>query len=109
MSKVIIASKLLESDEPIPVGSTKTPYHIVFDVKFYLARKARLVAGGHKQKHVPFYVSYSSVALRESVKVAFLVAALNGMKILAADIGNTYLNAPCRKRVHVTIWTSTCR
>ena len=103
LDRVIVAFKLLEPDEPIPVGSTKIPYHIIFDVKFDLTRKARLVAGGHKHKNVPAYETYSSVASRESVRIAFLIAALNNMNILSADIGNAYLNAPCRERVHVTV------
>ena len=103
LSKVIIAFKLLQPDEPIPVGSTKIPYHIIFDVKFDLTRKARLVAGGHRHKNVPAYETYSSVASRETVRIAFLIAALNDMELFAADIGNAYLNAPCRERVHVTV------
>ena len=29
------------------------------------------------------------------------IAALNGLSILAADIGNAYLNAPNKEKVHV--------
>jgi hypothetical protein len=32
----------------------------------------------------------------------FLVAALNNLKVLSADIGNAYLNAPNREKVHAT-------
>ena len=31
----------------------------------------------------------------------FLVAALNGLKVLSTDVGNAYLNAECREKVHV--------
>ena len=54
-----------------------------------MTRKARLVAGEHKHKDVPVYVTYSSVVSRESVRIAFLVTALNGLNVLAADISNT--------------------
>jgi len=32
----------------------------------------------------------------------FLLAALNDLQILSADIGNAYLNAPNRKKVYAT-------
>ena len=92
-----MAFKLLQDDEDVPIGSTKIPYHIIFDVKFDLSRKARLVAGGHKHKNVPAFETYSSVASREIIRLIFLIAALNDLSILAADIGNTYLNAPCKE------------
>ena len=102
LKNVIIAFKLLDESEQPPVGSTKIPYHIVFDVRFDLTRKARLVAGGHKHRDVPSYETYSSVVSRDSVRIILTIAALNGLKVLAADIGNAYLNAPNRERVHVT-------
>jgi hypothetical protein len=61
------------------------------------SRKARLVAGGHMTK-APASITYSSVVSRESVRIAFLVAALNGLELTMAYIGNAYLNAPCRER-----------
>ena len=103
LKNVKVAFQLLENDEPLPVGSTHIPYHIIFDVKYDLTRKARLVAGHHKHKDVPAHLSYSSVASRESVRIGFLLAALNGLEIMSCDIGNAYLNAPNRERVHVTL------
>jgi hypothetical protein len=79
------------------------PYHIVFDVKMDLTRKARLVAGGHRNKDVPSHLTYSSVASRDSVRIMFLVAALNNLDILSTDIENAYLNASCREKVHVKV------
>jgi hypothetical protein len=38
---------VLDSVEDIPTGYQKIPYHIVFDVKYDLRHKARLVAGGN--------------------------------------------------------------
>ena len=102
LSNVIIAFHLLGEDEVVPVGSKRIPYHIIFDIKYDLTRKARLVAGGHRNKDVPSHITYSSVVSRETVRIGFLIAALNGLKISAADIGNAYLNAPCAEKVHVT-------
>ncbi len=37
---------------------------------------------------------------RDSVRIAFLLAALNDLDILAADIGNAYINADVREKVY---------
>ena len=61
-------------------------------------RKARLVAGGHTTDP-PSSITYSSVVARDSVRIAFTIAALNGLTPMSCDIGNAYLNAPCREKV----------
>ncbi len=63
-----------------------------------LTRKARFVAGGHKTE-APSSITYSSVVSRDSVRIAFLIAALNDLSIEACDVSNAYLNAPCRERI----------
>ena len=84
------------------IGYQEIGCHMIFDIKMDgdFTRKARLVAGGHTTE-APASITYSSVVSRESVRIAFLVAALNDLQIFAADIGNAYLNAPCREK----IWT----
>ena len=101
LKNVLVAFKLLDDGEQLPVGSKLIPYHIIFDVKLDLTRKARLVAGGHRNKDVPKYTTFSTVASRDSVRIMFLIAALNGLNILSTDVGNAYLNAECREKVHV--------
>ena len=59
-----------------------------------------MVAGGHRHKEVKAYTTFSSVVSRDSVRLALLIASLNGLSVLAADIGNAYLNAPNREKVH---------
>jgi Reverse transcriptase (RNA-dependent DNA polymerase) len=44
--------------------------------------------------------TYASVVARDSVRIAFLIAALNELDIMAADVQGAYLNAPCKERVH---------
>jgi len=39
----------------------------------------------------PMTLTYSSVISRDSVLIAFLLAALNDINILSCDIGNAYL------------------
>jgi len=75
---------------------------MIFDIKMdgKFTRKARLVAGGHTTE-TPASSTYSSIVSRESVRAAFLLAALNDLDVFAADVGNAYLNAPCREK----IWT----
>jgi hypothetical protein len=42
------------------------------------------------------------VVTRESVCIAFLIAALNELEIKSIDIGNAYLNAPAWEKVYTT-------
>jgi len=50
----------------------------------------------------PSSITYSTVVSRDSVHIAFLLAALNNVNILVTDISNTYLNAPAREKVYTT-------
>jgi len=70
-------------------------------VKIDLTRNARLLAGGHQNPSVKSHASYSSVASRDSIRLCFMLAALNELDILMGDVGNAYLNAPNKERVHV--------
>lgn len=98
MSKVEVAFHFNE-DGTIPVGFQKIACHIIYDVKFDLTRKARYVGGGH-MTNVSAAQSYSSVVSRDSVRIMFLMAALNDLDIKMCDIGNAYLNAETRERVY---------
>ena len=95
---VKVAFKLLDDGESIPPTFQEITCHLIFEVKFDLRRKARYVAGGHLTT-APSSITYSSVVSTESVRIAFLVAALNGLEVWAADIQNAYLNAPQREKV----------
>ena len=64
----------------------------------WLVRKACFVAGGHTAD-TPSLITYSSVVLRDSVRIAFLIATLNDLDIMLADIGNVYLNAPNKVKI----------
>ena len=78
-------------------GFQETKCHIIFDVKMDFSRKVRYVAGGHMTE-TPISLTYSSVVSRDSVKLAFLVTALNALDVMAYDIGNAYLNAECQEQ-----------
>jgi hypothetical protein len=96
-----LAFQFLEEDEAIPIGYKWIKCHMIFDVKMDFTRKARFVAGGH-MTDPPASITYSSVVSRDSVRIAFMLAALNDIDILACDIGNAYLNASPREKVYTT-------
>jgi len=81
------------------IGYQEIKCHMVFDIKMdgELTRKAQFVAWGHTTE-APSSTTYSSVVSRESIRIAFLIAALNDLDIFAADVSNAYLNAPCREK-----------
>ena len=100
MKNVMCAFEFNDGNK-VPIGHKKIPVNMIFDVKMMtLTRKARLVAGEHR-KDPPKESVYSSVVSRESVRLAFLVAALNDLDILAGDIQNAYLNAPTNEKVYI--------
>ena len=92
MKNVMVAFEILEDDEVMPVGYSEITGHLVFDVKADFTRKARYVAGGHLTEP-PASITYASVVSRESVRIAFTIAALNGLDVMTADAQNAYLNS----------------
>ena len=107
MGKVKVAYKAHEEHTPKEVQKRLAPEltgyqeigcHLIFDVKMDFTRKACFVADGSRME-TPLSITYSSVVSRESVKLAFLIAALNELNIMSCDIGNAYLNAPCHEKI----------
>lgn len=96
-----VTFKLLDEDEAIPVVLREIPYHIIFDVKFDLTRKFRLVAGRHRHKDLSSYSKFSTVVARDSIRIGLVLSALNDLGISTTDISNAYLNLINRKNVHV--------
>jgi len=73
---------------------------MVFDVKFDLCRKARLVAGGNHMDPSKEDI-FSGVIGMETIRLGFLIAAMNGLDVCAADIGNAFLYGRTRKKVYI--------
>ena len=73
---------ILEEGEEIPEGYVKIPHHFVFDCKFDGRRKARLVARGHKTPDVAPEEVYSGVVSMETIRILFILAALNNCVLL---------------------------
>ena len=101
MKNVMVAFRFLDPDAQSPIGYKWIKCHMIFDIKMDFTRKARFVAGGH-MTNPPTSLTYSSVVSRDSVRIAFLLAALNDIELLAADVGNAYLNAPTKEQVYTT-------
>ena len=76
---------------------------MIFDISLCknFRRKVRLVRGG-RTTTAPVSIIYLSVVLRESFRIALIIAALKGLEILSCDIQNAYLTAKCRE----LIWTT---
>jgi hypothetical protein len=53
----------------------------------------------------PASITYSSVVSQESVQIALLLAALNGLDVRCADIQNAYLHAPCWEKIWTISWS----
>ena len=67
---------------------------MIYYIKIYFTRKSILVAEGCRTSN-PVTSTYAGVVYRESVRIAFTYAALNGLNVWAADVQNAFLQAPC--------------
>ena len=99
MSNVRIAFELIDSGSKPPPGYKKVDLMMIFDIKMDFTRKARLVARGDLTD-TPSTLTYSSVVSRESVRIAFLIAALNDLDLMMFDVGNAYLNAYTKEKLY---------
>ena len=97
MSNVGIAFDILDEGSQAPICWSKESGHLIFDVKMDFTRKARWVLDGHKTAD-PAGSTYAGVVSRESVRIALTYAALNEIDVLAADIQNSYLQAPSSQK-----------
>ncbi|KAL7551889.1 hypothetical protein ACHAWF_015100, partial [Thalassiosira exigua] len=107
MVKAKVSYELVDGCTPEKVRSEKVPAlkghqevscHIIFNIKMDFTRKARFVANC-STADMPSALTYSSIVLRDSVRISLLVAALNVLDIFTCDIGNAYLNAPCKEHI----------
>ena len=87
-------------EESPPEGYKKVPHHIVFDVKFDLRRRARLVGGGNHTQYEKDE-TYSGVVGMDTVRWAIFLGELNGLKCCAADIGSAYLHGITNERIFI--------
>jgi hypothetical protein len=102
MTNIYPAFTLYDGDPKNLVGFQFIKCHMIFDIKLgeNFRRKARFVAGGHMTAP-PQFLTYASVVSRESVRIALVIASLNGMIVLTADIQNAYLHADCKEKIYI--------
>eukprot|EP00978_Attheya_sp_CCMP212_P017505 scaffold46664_cov63-Attheya_sp.AAC.6 len=102
MKNVRIAFEEYDDNPEELIGYEEITGHLVFDVKLgeNFRRKARYCADGHKTG-APSSVTYSTVVSRDSVRILLTIAALNDLKILGADVQNTFLTAPNKEKVWI--------
>ena len=93
---------MLEDYQNVPVGWTKASGHLIWDIKINFTRKARWVKDGYRTVD-PLGSNYAGVVSRDSVRIAFTYAALNGLDICAADIQTAYIQAPTSEKCHVFV------
>ncbi len=60
--------------------------------------KAHLVTGRHLT-NVPATYTYASVVTHETVRIPLMLAALNLLDMIAADIMNAYITALCKEKI----------
>ena len=81
-------------------GYKQTIYHFVFDVKFDLRHKARLVTDGN-WTDVVCDNTYLGVVRMDTVRTGFTLGDLNGLKFCAQDVGNAYLNSYTKEKIYI--------
>jgi len=82
----------------VPDDYTKLRCMLVFDIKLDGTHKARLVADGSS---TPLHTdSYSSVIAPEHVRLALIVATLNGLDHEMIDLENAYLHALTKEHAY---------
>ena len=65
-------------------------------------RKHRMVAGGHMTEAPKTLTCASAVVSGKSTQIVVTMAALNGLKVKAADIQNACLTTPVSKNIDET-------
>jgi hypothetical protein len=92
---------VINSGKNIPTGYQKLPCHMVFDVKYDLGQKARLVAGGSWTVNYKEDI-YSGVVCMDTVRIGVFLGALYGLSCCACDTGNTFLYGKIKGKVYIT-------
>jgi len=90
--------KVLMPGAEAPDEHTFVPLHWCFDVKFDGRRKGRLVAGGNWTEPLDAD-AYSGVVSIDTIRLAFLLAEVNGLSSIATDISNAYLHGKTKEKV----------
>ena len=90
-----IAFETYEGDVKYLVGYEEITGHLIYDVKLAenFRQKTRFVANGSFMDS-PSFITYRKVVSQDSVRILLLVAALNNLEVMGADMQNAFLSAP---------------
>ena len=94
-----VAFEVLEDRNKPSAAHKRIPFHMIYDIKMDFTRKSRLVAEGCRTQN-PVTSTYAGVVSRESVRIAFKYAVLNGLDVWAAYVQNSFLQAPCSEKYY---------
>ena len=100
MYQVGVDFKILKYGEHITIGYKKDSGHQIFDIKMDFTRKVQWVKNGHLTPDLED-LKYPGVVSCESVRIALTYDALHKTQVLAADIRNTYLQAPTSENRYI--------
>jgi hypothetical protein len=84
------AFQVFEENKMIPIGYKWIKCHLIFNMKIDFTRRERFITGGH-MTYPPSNITYCNVVSCESMRIAFILAALNDVELLTTGIGNTCL------------------
>ena len=100
MTNFSIAFDILDLGVKVPLGYNQSSGHLSWDLSMDFIRKALCVNYGHRTPD-PVKSNYFGVASRESVRIAFTCAGMNGLDVIAADVKNSSLQDPTFEKYNV--------
>jgi hypothetical protein len=92
---------VLDSGKDIPTDYQKIRYHMVYDVKYDLRHKTRLIAGGNWTVNDKEDI-YSGVVRIDTVRIGVFLGELYGFLCFACDIGNAFSYGKTKEKVYIT-------
>ena len=104
MENVSVAFEILEDGKRPSASHKKVTFHMIYDIKMDFIRKARLAVEGCRTPN-PVMSTYAGVVSRESARIAFTYAALNGLDVWVADVQNAFLQDPCSENYYTVCGT----
>ncbi len=88
MKNVRVAFNALEDNRNVAHGFQFVKYHMISDIKML-----------KKMTNDPATYTYTSVIMHKTVCITLMLAALNSLEVMTADIMNAYITAPCKEKI----------
>ena len=100
MTAVGVAFKILQDEEYLPVGYTKSIGYLIFDININFTQKTRWVKDGYCTPD-PKTSNYDGVFPKEIVCIFLTNYALRLAPVKAAHICSAYLQAPTSEKHYI--------